>query len=50
VFSILAVIPAIVRARKSNTKYSTLCFWQPESKQAIQAAKNIVMRLDRPAN
>ncbi len=42
---IALLIPAIIRAYKSNTMYGTCRFWQPESKRALKAAENTINSL-----
>lgn len=44
VLSILSIFPAIVRSIISYNQYGTAKFWQPESKQAVNAIKKEIAR------
>lgn len=46
VFSVVTIIPAIVRMCDSFSKYSTLQFWKPESERAYECAVENISKLD----
>ncbi len=46
VFSVLTIIPALVRAKDSYSKYGTLQFWKPEAQKAMECAVENISKLN----